>query len=343
MSKVYGIDLGTSMLTIYSKGDGIIYEEKNIIAVLDDKKVIAIGNDAFEMFGKAPSNIEVSYPVQLGVIADIKNMSTMIDMVFDKIGDRHGRVTGGEFIVTVPTDITEVEKRAFVDLIEDSNASPRRVRLVERPIADALGAGLNVTEASGMMIVDIGADTTEISVLSLGGIVLSKMVPVGGNKMDQNIINAVRKNYALVIGEKTAESLKIKLGTAVKPMEEEVESTRIYGRDVISGLPITKEIDSAFVYEAISEHLDTIVDAVKGILERTPPEISSDIIDSGIYVTGGTAQIKNMDRMLINATELFVNVCEDPGNTVAMGLGRIIEKPAYDGLAVKLKTQQLKD
>ncbi len=343
MSKVYGIDLGTSMLTIYSKGDGIIYEEKNMIAVLDDKKVIAIGNDAFEMYGKAPSNIEVSYPVQYGVIADIKNMSSMINMVFDKIGEKHGRVTGGEFIITVPTDITEVEKRAFVDLIEDSDANPRRVRLVERPIADALGAGLNVTEAAGMMVVDIGADTTEISVLSLGGIVLSRMVPVGGNKMDINIVNAVRKNYALVIGEKTAENLKIRLGTAVKPMDDEIESMRVFGRDVISGLPITKEIDSAFIYDAIYEHLDTIVDSVKSILERTPPEIASDIIDSGIYVTGGSAQIKNMDRMLINATELFVNICEDPGNTVAQGLGRIIEKPAYDSLAVKLKTQLLRE
>lgn len=343
MARVYGIDMGTSMLTIYSKGEGIIYEEKNIIAIIDDKKVIAIGNDAYDMYGKAPSNICISYPVQCGVIADIKNMNSMLNLVFDKIGEKNGRVIGGEFIVTVPTDITEVEKRAFVELIENSNAKPKRVRLVERPVADALGAGLDVTGASGVMVVDIGADTTEISVLSLGGIVLSKIIPVGGNKMDLNIISAVRKNYALVIGNKTAETLKMKLASAIKPMDNEVISMKVYGRDVISGLPLEREIDSAFIYDAVSEHLMTIVDGVKSVLERIPPEIASDIIDSGIYVTGGSAQIKNMDRLFINATELLVNICEDPGNTVAMGLGRIIERPALDSLATKLRSQQLRD
>lgn len=343
MSKVYGIDMGTRTLTIYAKGAGIIYAEKNVISVVDDSRVIAIGDDAFEMFGKAPSNISVTYPVQMGVIADIKNMTSMLNLVFEKAGELNGKMTGGEFIVAVPTDITEVEKRAFVEMIENTNVKPKKVRLVDRPIADALGAGLNVTDAVGMMVVDIGADTTEISVLSLGGIVLSKLVPVGGNKMDVNIINAVRKKYNLIIGNKTAETLKTTLGVAMRPEENEIQSMHVYGRDVVSGLPMDREIDSLFIYESIKENLDAIVDAVKVILEKTPPEIASDIIESGIYVTGGSAQIKNMDRMLYSASELLITIAENPADTVAMGLGRIMEKRDLDFLAIKLKTPLYKD
>lgn len=343
MSKAYGIDLGTSTLTIYSKGDGIIYDEKNVIAVLDEKRVIAIGNDAYDMYGKAPDNIRVSYPVQFGVIADIKNMNSMINLVFEKLSEQHGRLTGGDFVISIPTDVTEVEKRAFVELLEESDAAPRSVRIVDRPIANALGAGLDVNQPTGIMVVDIGADTTEISVMALGGIVLSKLIPIGGNKLDANIISAVRKNYALVIGNKTAENIKIKLATAIRPKENDISTIKVYGRDVISGLPVTKEIDSDFVYDAIYEHLMAIIDAVKSVLERTPPELASDIIDSGIYVTGGSAKIKNLDKLLIHSTEQLINICDNPGTTVAMGLGRIIERPAFSKLAVKLKMPQLKD
>lgn len=343
MSKVYGIDMGTRMLTIYAKGSGIVYAEKNVISVVDNSRVIAVGDDAFEMIGKAPSNIEVSYPVQMGVIANIKNMTSMLDLVFEKISEKNGKMTGGEFLVAVPTDITEVEKRAFVDLIDNSAVKPKRIRLVDRPIADALGAGLKVNDAVGMMVVDIGADTTEISVLSLGGIVLSRLVPVGGNKMDSNIINAVRKTYNLIIGYKTAETLKMKLGTATRPAEDEIESMHVYGRDVVSGLPNDKVIDSEFVYEAIQENLESIVDAVKIILERTPPEIASDIIDSGINVTGGSALIKNMDKLLFGATGLLISIADNPADTVANGLGKIMEKKELDFLAVKLKTPMFRD
>ena len=343
MSKVFGIDLGTRALKIYKKNDGVIYDAKNILAIADASRIIAIGDEAFEMFGKAPSNIEVTYPVKYGVIADIKNMQSLLNLVFEELSKTQGKINGSEFIITAPTDITEVEKKAFVDLVVNTGIKPKKVRIAERPIADALGAGLNVTEASGVMVVDIGADTTEISVLSLGGIVLSRLVPIGGNKFDEDIINSVKKKYNLIIGNKTAEVIKMNLATAIVPKEDEVKTIKVYGRDVVNGLPTEKEIDSAFVYEAITEHLHSIVDSVKIILEHTPPEIASDIIDSGIYVTGGSARINNLNLLLENETELKINICDDPANTVALGLGKIIENPEFDSLAYVLKQATYKD
>lgn len=343
MSKVFGIDLGTRALKIYKKNEGVIYDAKNILAIADANRIIAIGDEAFEMFGKAPSNIEVTYPIKFGVIADIKNMQSMLNLVFDQLAKSHGKLNGAEFIITAPTDITEVEKKAFIDLVANTSIKPKKVRIAERPVADALGAGLNVTDANGVMVVDIGADTTEISVLSLGGIVLSRLVPIGGNKFDEDIINNVKKKYNLVIGNKTAEIIKMSLATAIAPAEGEVTTIKVYGRDIVNGLPTEKEIDSAFVYESIAEHLQKIVDSVKIILEHTPPEISSDIIDSGIYVTGGSAKIKNLDKLLAAETELQINICEDSANTVALGLGKIIEKPELDSLAYTLRQATYKD
>lgn len=343
MSKTFGIDLGTRVLKIYKKHEGIIYDAKNIIAIADASRIIAIGDEAFDMYEKAPSNIEVTYPVKFGVIADIKNMQSLLNLVFEEISREHGKLNGSDFLVTAPTDITEVEKKAFIDLVASTSIKPHKVRIVERPIADALGVGLNVTDASGVMVVDIGADTTEISVLSLGGIVLSKLIPIGGNKFDEDIITAVKKKYKLIIGSKTAEIIKINLATAIPPEEGEITTIKVFGRDVVNGLPTEKEIDSAFVYEAILEHLRSIVDSVKMILEHTPPEISSDIIDSGIYVTGGSAQIHNLDKLLGNETELDINICKDSSDTVALGLGQIIEHSELDCLAYVLKQMNYKD
>lgn len=342
MSKVFGIDLGTRALKIYKKNEGMIYDASNILAIADGSRVIAIGDEAFEMFGKAPSNIEVTYPVKYGVIADIKNMQSLLNLVFEELAKKHGKLNGAEFIITAPTDITEVEKKAFIDLVASTDIKPKKVMIAERPVADALGAGLNVTDASGVMVVDIGADTTEISVLSLGGIVLSRLVPIGGNKFDEDIITSVKKKYNLVIGNKTAEQIKIALATAIPP-EGELKTIKVFGRDIVNGLPTEKEIDSAFVYEAIAEHLHNIVDSVKIILEHTPPEIASDIIDSGIYVTGGSAKISNLDKLLSSETELAINICEDSANTVALGLGKIIENPQYNVLAYVLRQTTYKD
>lgn len=333
-SKLFGIDFGTSTLKIYKKNEGVIYDAKNIIAIADGNRVIAIGDEAFDMYGKAPSNIEVDYPVRNGVIANIAHMQALLNYAFDQLGKKHGKFSGAEFFVAAPTDITEVEKRAFFDLVASSNAKSKRVRIVEKPIADALGAGLNVTKAKGVMVVDIGADTTEISIISLGGIVLSKLIPIGGNKLDESIILNVKKRYNLYIGHKTAETIKKELACAL-PGEE--TTIKVFGRDVVTGLPTEKEISSTFVYETISEHLLTIIDSIRIILERTPPEISSDIIDLGIYITGGSSNIKHLDQLMSHDTDLKINICNDPANTVVNGLGKIIEDNKLSSLALTLK------
>lgn len=333
-AKVFGIDFGTSMIKIYRKNEGVIFDEKNIIALCNNE-VMAIGDEAFEMYGKAPENFTVTFPVKNGVIADIANMLSLLNKAFKTIIDKSGKISGADIIVAAPTDITEVEKRAFFDLAASSIAKPKKVRVVEKPIADAIGAGLDVMNASGVMVVDIGADTTEISIVSLGGIVLSKLVTIGGNKFDELIINNVKKKYNLIIGNKTAETIKKKLAYATNP---EHETIKVYGRDVMSGLPVEVEIDSEFVYDTINESLHSIVDAVRIILEKTPPEISSDIIDTGIFITGGSANIKKIDELFAKETELEVKVAESPANTVVNGLGRILEDSAkYECLALSLK------
>jgi len=332
-SKTYGIDFGTSTIKIYKKGQGIVLDERNIIAISDRKNVIAIGNDAFEMYEKTPSNILVTYPVRCGVIADVANMMELLKLFMKQInGGKHQ--SSADYIVATPTDITEVERRSFYDLIASSNLKVGHIKIVEKPIADAVGAGLNVMTARGVMIVDIGADTTEVSILSLGGIVLSKLIPVGGNRLDDSIKNMVKRKYNLYIGDKTAENIKKKLACALNTVEG---SVKVYGRDVVSGLPTEMEVKSSDVYDSISEYLFSIIDAVKIILERTPPEISSDIIDSGIYITGGSAKIFALDELMTKETDLKINICPDSANTVVNGLGKIMEEPKLGALADALR------
>lgn len=337
-TKVFGIDFGTSTIKIYKKHEGIVYDERNIIAVSDNQKVIATGDEAYEMYGKAPESILVTYPVKNGVIADIANMIALINNVIAKVCGKGASLHSTEFIIAIPTDITEVEKRSFLDVVSSSNAKAKKIRIVEKPVADALGAGLDVTHARGVMTVNIGADTTEVSILSLGGIVLSKLIPVGGNKLDEAIANAVKKQCNLIIGAKTSETIKKELASAI-PCE--LEPIKVYGRDVVTGLPVEKQISSEMVYQAISEYLYSIIDAVKIILERTPPEISSDIIDSGIYITGGSAYIKNLDTLMHNETDLQINISEDAANTVVNGLGKIIDDASLNTLAANPRQNYL--
>lgn len=336
-SRAFGIDFGTSTIKIYKKGQGIVLDERNIIAISDNKNVIASGNDAFEMYEKAPANIHVSYPVRNGVIADVANMMTLLHHFMYRIGGSK-KIGSADYIVATPTDITEVERRSFYDLIASSNLKVGKIKIVEKPIADALGAGLDIMTAKGVMIVDIGADTTEVSILSLGGIVLSKLIPVGGNRLDESIKGMVKRKYNLYIGDKTAENLKKKLAHAIGGAEA---SVKVYGRDVVTGLPTEMEVSSSDVYESISEYLFTIIDAIRIILERTPPEISSDIIDSGIYITGGSANIFALDQLMHKETDLKINICPDSANTVVNGLGRIMEENRLASLADVLKTKTL--
>ena len=334
-SKVFAIDFGTSMLKIYKKNEGVIFDEKNVVAICDGA-VKAIGDEAFEMYGRTPDNFEVTFPVKYGVIADFANMLSMLNASLNTIADKHGKVNGAEFIVAIPSDISEVECRAFYDLLWSSSAKPKKdkVRAVHKPVANAIGAGLEVMTANGIMVVDIGAETTEIAVMALGGIVNSKKVNIGGTRLDDTIITNVKKRYNLIIGSKTAELIKKELSCALPP--KEVKTLRVYGRDVMSGLPTEAEIDSAFVYEAIAEHLQSIVDAVKMILERTPPEIASDILDTGIYLTGGSANIKDLDKLFAQETELDIHICENSANTVVIGLGKILENSKFGDLRLTL-------
>ena len=332
-ARAFGIDFGTSTIKIYKKGQGIVLDERNIVAISDRKNIIAAGNDAYEMYEKAPANIKVSYPVRNGVIADVADMTALLRaFIYNISGSK--RVNSADYIVATPTDITEVERRSFYDLIASSGLKTGHIRIVEKPLADAVGAGLDIMTARGVMIVDIGADTTEVSVLSLGGIVLSKLIPVGGNRLDEAIKSMVKRKYNLYIGDKTAENIKKKLACACGSLEA---SVRVYGRDVVSGLPMEMEVSSADVYEAIAEYLFSVIDAVKIILERTPPEISSDIIDSGIYITGGSARIFALDQLMNKETELKINVCPDSANTVVAGLGKIMEDHKFHSLADTLK------
>lgn len=326
---IYGLDIGTSNIKIYHKEKDNILNEKNIIAIANKTEIFAFGDEAFEMHEKAPNNIKVSFPVKYGVIADFDNMQTLF-IEFIKRISRDKKIAPADYYIAVPTDITEVEKRAFLELAKDAKVHSKRIFVINKPVADAIGAGVDVNNAKGIMVVNIGADTTEISVLSLGGIVLSKAVKFGGNRLDQQIISAVRKNYNLVIGAKTAEYIKCELGSAIKQTETTVS---VYGRHVVTGLPTRCTISSDIVYECLIEFINQIIDSIKSILERTPPELSADIIDTGIFLTGGSSAIRGLGELINNETELHVNIAENPSECVVRGIKAIIENPKYNEIA----------
>lgn len=318
--KIVGIDFGTSSVKMYKKSAGVVLKEKNVVAMQGKKKLLAAGNDAFDMFGKSPEKIEVSMPIRNGVIADIGKMQLLLDCLLEKL--YKGKIKSSDYVVAVPTDITEVEKRAFYDLIQKSNAKSKMVYVVDKPLAAALGMDIDVAGSRGVLIVDIGADTTEVAVISLEGIVVSKLLPIGGYKLDQLIQSAIKKKYNLLIGDKTAEAVKIQLAAAFEP---EHDTMRVFGRDVVSGLPSEAMVDSELVYHAIKEPISSILTAIRVILERTPPEISADIISTGVYVSGGCAQIRNLDKRISDETKLKVNISEEPELAVIKGLGMIAE------------------
>ena len=342
--KIYGIDMGTNSIKIYQKAAGVILHQKNMIAMVKKKEPLALGDEAYSMYEKAPKNIEVKQPIINGVIADFTAMQTMIQLYFKGMHGKkfaEGLAAGGnaEFYIAVPSDITEVEKRAFYDLIASSSLKTKKIRIVEKPIADALGAGLDVMDATGRLIVNIGADTTEISVISLGGLVLSDLLHFGGNRIDESIITYVKRTYNLVIGQKTAQALKEKLGSGIPG---NTETMVIVGRDVVSGLPIEMEITGEVVYEAIKDNLNSICNSIKMILEKTPPELAKDIIHSGIYITGGSSQIHNLSQLFKDITGIEINTCEEPEECVVRGLVKIVSDQKYKHLAFSMKNKILK-
>lgn len=336
-NNIYGIDLGTCNMKVFCKSTGKVLNEKNTIAIVNKNQMYAYGDAAYAMYEKAPETINVTFPIVNGVIADFNNVQTMIFDFLEK--NAKGKIHGAEYIVAVPTDITEVEKKAFFDLFYKSKAKPKNVLLCEKPIADAVGLGIDVNEPTGVMIVDIGADTTEISVISLGGLVLSDLLHFGGNRIDESIISHIKRTYNLVIGQKTAKALKETLGSGLPGREE---SMIIVGRDLVSGLPIELEISGQTVYEAIKDNLNSICNSIKMILEKTPPEVAKDIIHSGIYITGGGSQIQNLDQLFTQVTNIQVNTCENPEESVVRGLIKIVSDDKYKRLTFNMKTRILK-
>ncbi len=319
------IDLGTANTLVYAKGKGIIAFEPSVVAVQRDargiKKILAVGKEAKEMLGRTPGSIEAIRPMKDGVIADFEVTEAMLRYFIRKAHNRKTLIRP-RIIICVPFGVTEVEKRAVRESAESAGA--REVFLIEQPMAAAIGAGLPITEPSGNMIVDIGGGTTQVAVISLAGIVYSRSVRMAGDKLDEAIINYLKRKYNMLIGERTAEMIKINIGTAHP--ENEVRTMEVKGRDLVAGVPKTLEINSEEVREAIQEPLNVIVETVKMALERTPPELASDIVDRGIVLAGGGALIRNIDVLLREETDLPVTIADDPLTCVVLGTGKALDQ-----------------
>jgi rod shape-determining protein MreB len=329
------IDLGTANTVVFAKGKGIVVSEPSVVAVARDSrgidKVRAVGREAKEMLGRTPGNIVAIRPMKDGVIADFEITEAMLRYFITKVHDRK-RLVRPRIVVAVPSGITEVEKRAVRE--SAMSAGAREVYLIEEPMAAAIGAGLPITEPSGNMIIDIGGGTTEVAVISLSGIVYANSTRVGGDKMDEAIINYVKRKYNLLIGERTAEIIKIAIGTA-HPTEG-IESMEVKGRDLVAGVPKILELKSEEVREALSEPVNAVVESVKIALERTPPELASDIVDKGIVLVGGGSLLRNLDYLLREATGLPVMLAEDPLTAVAIGTGRTLDEiPLLKEVAIR--------
>lgn len=318
------IDLGTANTCVYVKGKGIVLNEPSVVAVRRDlrsgNKVLAVGSDAKRMLGRTPGNIVAVRPMKDGVIADFEVAEAMLRHFICRVHNSR-RLVRPRIIVAVPTGITQVEKRAVRESAQSAGA--REVYLIEEPMAAAIGANLPITEPTSNMVVDIGGGTTEVAVISLSGVVYSRSVRVGGDKMDEAIIHHVKRKYNMLIGESTAEMIKINIGSAY-PLPEEMEM-EIKGRDLVSGIPQHITITSEEVRKAISEQVENIVRAVRIALEQTPPELAADIVDKGIVLTGGGALLKGLDALIREATDLPITVVDDPLSTVVLGAGKVLE------------------
>jgi len=319
------IDLGTANTLVYVKGRGIVLSEPSVVAVSRDsrgpERVLAVGKAAKEMLGRTPGHIVAIRPLKDGVIADFEIAEAMLRYFIQRAHNR-STLLRPRIVISVPSGITEVEKRAVKE--SAMLAGAREVYLIEEPMAASIGAGLPITEPSGNMIIDIGGGTTEVAVISLSGVVYSNSTRVGGDKMDEAIINFVKRKYNLLIGERTAELIKIKIGTAYPT--DEILSMEVKGRDLVQGIPKTLEIKSEEIREALAEPINAIVESVKMALERTPPELSADIVDKGIVLVGGGSLLTNLDVLLREVTGLPVMLAENPLTAVAMGTGRCLDE-----------------
>ena len=318
------IDLGTANTLVYVKGKGILFSEPSVVAIQRDSKgqksVLAVGSEAKEMLGRTPGNIFAIRPMKDGVIADFEITGEMLRYFIAKTHNRKTPLRP-RVVISVPSDITSVEKRAVRDSAQSAGA--REIYLIEEPMAAAIGAGLPVAEASGNMVVDIGGGETEVVVISLSGIVTSQSIRVAGDKMDETILQYVKRKYNLLIGERTAELIKINIGSAYP--EENPQSIEVKGRDLVTGIPKSLEINSEEVREALTESINTIIDTVRITLEGTPPELAADIVDKGIMLVGGGALLKNLDILLREVTSLPITIVDDPLSSVVLGAGMVLD------------------
>ncbi|MBB6099138.1 rod shape-determining protein MreB [Deinobacterium chartae] len=321
-----GIDLGTATFLIYMKNRGLVLQEPSVIAMArDTKEVMAVGEEAYRMLGRTPGNIVAVRPIKDGVIADDALTEKMIEMFMSKVRTGPNKLFGfkPQLMIGVPSGVTDVEKRAV--LRAAINSSARRAYLIEEPLAAAIGAGLAIAEPVGSMIVDIGGGSTDIAVISLGGIVVSESLRIAGNEFDESIIRYVRRKENLMIGDRTAEEIKVKIGAAMITSEEDILTAEVRGRDLVNGLPKTITLTTEDIVEALSEPVTRIVEGVKRVLETTPPELVSDIIDRGIVMTGGGSLLRQFDELLRQQTGIPVAVAENAIEAVAIGTGMALE------------------
>jgi len=326
LSADMAIDLGTANTLVYVKGRGVVLNEPSVVAIVEvrgKRQVLAVGEEAKQMLGRTPGNISAIRPLSDGVIADFEVAEEMIKHFIRKVHNRRS-FASPLVIICVPSGSTAVERRAIQESAESAGA--RRVYLIEEPMAAAIGAGLPVTEPTGSMVVDIGGGTTEVAVLSLGGIVYSRSVRIGGDKMNEAIIGYIRRNHNLLIGEGSAERIKEQIGSACPPAEGEGRTMPLRGRDLIDGVPKERILSERQIAESLAEPVGAIIEAVKVALEHTSPELASDIVDKGVVLTGGGALLTNMDFVLRHATGLPVTIADEPLSCVVLGTGRALEE-----------------
>lgn len=321
LSKDLGIDLGTANTLVHVRGKGIVLREPSVVAIQRDTgAILAVGDEAKQMIGRTPGNIIAIRPLKDGVIADFDVTQSMLKYFISK-ALRSRTFIKPRVVVGVPSGVTEVEKRAVIDATLQAGA--REAYIIEEPMAAAIGAGLEVNEPTGNMVVDIGGGTTEVAIISLGGIVTSKSIRIGGDEMDESIVYYIKKEYNLMIGERTAEEIKISIGSAADRAKE--ESMEVRGRDLVTGLPKTIKVTSEEVRTALAEPVNNIIDAIKVTLEKTPPELAADIMDRGIVMTGGGSLLSGLDKRVNQETGMPVHIAEDPLDCVAMGTGKVLE------------------
>jgi len=323
-SKDLGIDLGTANTLVFLRGRGIVMSEPSVVAVNSDThEVLAVGDEAKQMIGRTPGNIIAIRPMKDGVIADFETTRSMLRYFIRKTTNRSVFSTKPRVVVCIPSGVTGVEKRAVMEASISAGAKEKGAFLIEEPMAAAIGAGLPVEEPTGSMVVDIGGGTSEVAVISLGNIVTSKSLRVAGDELDEYIISYVKKEYSLAIGERTAESIKINIGCVFNP--DPTVGMDVRGRDLVTGLPKTVRVASDEVCHAVTEPINGILDAIRVTLERTPPELASDVMESGIMLTGGGALIQGLDKLIAVETGIQVHIAEEPLNCVAIGTGVALE------------------